>query len=477
MSEISQESQFHKVSKAISDRSTSCPYLDTINRNMLDFDFEKLCSVSLTHLNVYACLVCGQYYQGRNKNSYAYLHSIELSHHVWINLSTLRFYCLPDNYEIIDTALNDIKNVLCPTFDLNKILALDDSSRMSRALDGTMFYPGLVGINNIRETDYMNVILHCLLFVKPLRNFFLTEENYLHINVSPSDLLFALAVRFGELARKVWNPNNFKAHVSPHEMVQAIVKVSGKKISIDKQADPLEFLSWFINNLHNSLNRDKSKKISIVKKTFQGKLQIYSKKIPMTDDAKEKKILLKKDEFKPIDSAQPFFFLSLDVPPPPLFTDPMEFNIIPQIALSELLCKYNGVFEKEYKTYKDFFIKRFIITKLPQYLIINIKRFSHNFFFKEKNPTLVNYPIKGLDLQDYVHPNYLSQYKSTTYNLISNVSVDHEPGIADRVNYFVHVLHKHSAKWFKIRDLQVTEVMPPMVSLSETYLQIWERNK
>ena len=39
-------------------------YLDTINRHMLDFDFEKLCSVSLSPMNVYACLVCGKYYQG-----------------------------------------------------------------------------------------------------------------------------------------------------------------------------------------------------------------------------------------------------------------------------------------------------------------------------------------------------------------------------------------------------------------------------
>ena len=26
--------------------------------------------------------------------------------------------------------------------------------------------------------------------------------------------------RFGELIRKIWNPRNFKAHVSPHEMLQ-----------------------------------------------------------------------------------------------------------------------------------------------------------------------------------------------------------------------------------------------------------------
>lgn len=46
-------------------RSRSCPYLDTINRGVLDFDFEKLCSVSLSKINVYACLVCGKYFQGK----------------------------------------------------------------------------------------------------------------------------------------------------------------------------------------------------------------------------------------------------------------------------------------------------------------------------------------------------------------------------------------------------------------------------
>lgn len=29
----------------------------------LDFDFEKCCVVSLSPVNVYACLVCGKYFQ------------------------------------------------------------------------------------------------------------------------------------------------------------------------------------------------------------------------------------------------------------------------------------------------------------------------------------------------------------------------------------------------------------------------------
>lgn len=53
-----------------------CPYLDTINRQLLDFDMEKVCSVTLSNLNVYCCLICGKYFQGRGKSTPAYTHSV-----------------------------------------------------------------------------------------------------------------------------------------------------------------------------------------------------------------------------------------------------------------------------------------------------------------------------------------------------------------------------------------------------------------
>lgn len=83
---------------------------------VLDFDFEKFCSVSLTNLNVYACLVCGKYFQGRGPKSHAYTHSLEAGHHVYINLRTEKVYCLPDGYEVIDPSLDDIIHVLNPRF-------------------------------------------------------------------------------------------------------------------------------------------------------------------------------------------------------------------------------------------------------------------------------------------------------------------------------------------------------------------------
>ena len=80
-------------------------------------------------------------------------------HRVYLNLDTKKFYCLPDNYEVIDAALNDILYVLNPTFSEELIKRLETSTRESRAYDGTKYVPGVVGLNNIKSNDYCNVIL------------------------------------------------------------------------------------------------------------------------------------------------------------------------------------------------------------------------------------------------------------------------------------------------------------------------------
>ena len=77
--------------------------------------------------------------------------------------------------------------------------------------------------------------LKALSHVAPLRDYFLREENYRHIKRPPGDQMFLLVQRFGELLRKLWNPRNFKAHVSPHEMLQAVVLLSKKRFQITQQ--------------------------------------------------------------------------------------------------------------------------------------------------------------------------------------------------------------------------------------------------
>jgi len=77
--------------------------------------------------------------------------------------------------------LDDIKYVLNPTFTSEQIGSMDSSDKLSRAIDGTMYLPGIVGLNNIKANDYCNVILQVsfplyLFFLLPQRCIF-TDTN------------------------------------------------------------------------------------------------------------------------------------------------------------------------------------------------------------------------------------------------------------------------------------------------------------
>jgi len=72
-----------------------------------------------------------------------------------------------------------------------------------------------------------------------------------------------------------------------------------------------------------------------------------------------------------------FMYLTCDLPAPPLYPDEMRENIIPQVPLFGILNKFNGLTEKEYKTYKDSTLKRFEITQLPPFIILYIKVDDH----------------------------------------------------------------------------------------------------
>ena len=48
--------------KKVKKENCSSLLTDQIRRHLLDFDFEKMCSVSLSRLHVYCCLKCGKYF-------------------------------------------------------------------------------------------------------------------------------------------------------------------------------------------------------------------------------------------------------------------------------------------------------------------------------------------------------------------------------------------------------------------------------
>ncbi|KAH3764810.1 Peptidase C19, ubiquitin carboxyl-terminal hydrolase 2 [Pelomyxa schiedti] len=443
-------------------RRTDCPYLDTIDRTVLDFDFEKLCSVTLCNINVYACLVCGKYFQGRGQNTQAYEHSLQSDHHVFINLTNQKIYCLPDDYEVIDASLEDIKCLLNPVFTPEQIARLDVNLNYVRCLvGGGQYLPGFIGLNNIKCTDYISVVLQALVHVGPLRNFMIKVDSNDKANTP-------LVIRFGELVRKMWSPHNFKGQVSPHELLQAIQSASQKRFKIGTMGDPMQFTQWFLNTLHTDLGGTKKNGSSIIHRVFQGEMvvtTITSAQAPTLDSRGEIVQSMDGPEDSELSRLR-FLNLSLDLPSVPLFKDERETNIIPQVPLFNLLNKYNGRQEQFFVSGER---KKYIINKLPPYLVLHLKRFTKNSFFVEKNNTIVNFPMKNLDMRDYVHP--LVQ-GSTRYDLVA--SIRHE-GKPDTGCYSIFVHNKANDTWYEIQDLSVRETIPHLIAVSEAYVLIYER--
>ena len=163
--------------------------------------------------------------------------------------------------------------------------------------------------------------------------------------------------------------------------------------------------------------------------------------------------------------------------------------------MQSLLEKFNGINEKEYKLKgeerRDPLIKKFRIKKLPEVLIFQISRFAKNNFFVEKNPTIVQYPVKNLDMGPYmsegkwfvlwtskdfcrqIYYDFSETPPGTeVYDLIANIVHDGHPKDG---TYRVHCLHQETGTWKELQDLVVSDALPEMIPLSEAFIQIWLR--
>ena len=423
--------------------TTICPYLTTISRPALAFDAPAVCSVSLSESHVYCCLICGGFFRGRGEGTPAYTHALETGHQIFIGVghddsssgsspshpstSTRgRVYCIPDNYEVHDASLDDIRSALSPSFTPSQIAAIDANNALSRDVHGSRYLPGYAGMNNLRKTDYINSVTTALAHVPPLRDYFLAGA--LPLTATP------LVRKFGRLLQQIWSSSRFKSGVDPHEFVNEVASASAGRFSIGVQGEAGEFLSWLLHTLNRGLGGGKKKKKTkkrakttptptIIESVFGGQVSITTRSLqkkvtkqsnvveddrggsdeegvlpPRTSssDSEEEEVTTK--------SETAFFQLTLDIPQKPLFKDDDAAGVVvPQEPISRVLAKFDGS-PQETTLRGSRSLTTFDINSLPPYIILHLKRFKKNDFFTEKNATIITFPISGLDLSPYFRP-------------------------------------------------------------------------
>ncbi|CAH9117014.1 unnamed protein product [Cuscuta europaea] len=115
---------------------------------------------------------------------------------------------------------------------------------------------GLVGLQNLGNTCFMNSALQCLAHTPPLVQYFLQDYSEEINKHNPLGMHGELALAFGELLRKLWSSG--RTSIAPRVFKGKLGRFAPQFIGYN-QHDSQELLAFLLDGLHEDLNRVKQK--------------------------------------------------------------------------------------------------------------------------------------------------------------------------------------------------------------------------
>ena len=494
---------------------------------------------------------------GRSDNTPVHTHAYTFQHKVYQKLTDgngeelrkAEFYCMPDNYKIEDGSLNDLVLAYELHFSQEKVSRMDENTKLKRDYFGNSFLPGYVSLKDLGNCTGVNATVNAISNVPKLRDWFLLKsELNLPLYRGVTNCKFkSLLWEFGKLVRIIWSDNRLRSVIEPASFMKVIEEISHSKYKVGGACEAGEFWVWLVSLLHKSIlkgmsKRDRKGGCTVITECFAGvvNVQTTSTKAASPDTRADDDLddrVASDDEGEgrsggfaknrgtddasgelnivtTTNAQSTFFNLTLEIPQKPLFKDDSAGGlVIPSETISNLLNKFDG------KTYVDGVGKDgkankkiYKISRLPEYLVFRLVRFKKTKFAIEKNPTIVTFPIDGMDMTRFVFDNdggddddevdvksskkmKLDDEKSGSgpvgeedkakykYRLISNISHSTPPTYGretsgNPITSGTHIcMNKHAAskQWFQIEEDKVNNVITQMVGIGESLLLVFQR--
>ncbi|KAF4318446.1 hypothetical protein BBO99_00007351 [Phytophthora kernoviae] len=326
----------------------------------------------------------------------------------------------------------------------------------------------------------------------------------------------ALANAFGDLIKALWTGDKFTA-TRPVELKRVIGKVASRFTGYDQQ-DAQEFLRFLLDGLHEDLNRVKKKPAYYeIKdrpdakdrdvsdeywKFYQGRNESALSELFCGQLRSEIRCGTCNHRSLCFDV---FWDLSLPVPKKKgkssssnhlrisgnLFSGSrtasasVESNAISPtnggVSIHDCLKSYT---EQEFladdaayycsncKTHRSV-AKKISIYRLPEILVLHLKRFSFSTFSRDKVSTSISFPAQSLDLAEYCASDAIVD-GSTLYDLTGIV---HHMGSLNGGHYTAECLNNDTQEWFDFNDGSVSGVKKPELYSSSAYMLFYQRRE
>lgn len=276
---------------------------------------------------------------------------------------------------------------------------------------------GTSGLKNLGNTCYMNAPIQCLSATVPFARFFTDGRwknaiNYTNAMGSKGKLAGA----FAQLVHDMWGGD--LPYLTPIDFRKTICSLKAQYIGSD-QHDSQEFLSFLLDGIHEDLNRIISKPVWAPTPEQEAELERMPVQIAVEQEWKAWKMRndsIIVDYFqgqfrsrlqcltchKTSTTYNVFSILQLPIPHGRSGKVPLQ-RCLEALFNTEILDKDDAWDCPQCKV-KRKATKQLSLARLPPILLIHLKRFEANGRFSDKIDTFVEFPMKTLDLTEFMPP-------------------------------------------------------------------------
>ena len=314
---------------------------------------------------------------------------------------------------------------------------------------------GLTGLANLGNTCFLNSTLQCLSHTYEL-NLFLDKkkDNFKdRMNRVPESLILW---EWDKLRKLMWSEN---CVIQPGGFLQSVQRVARiKDLALFTgflQNDAEEFLRFIIDCFHNSLKREVKMTISGNAKTEQDETATACYKMMQNMYRKEYSEFIQLFYGIHVSTVTSMESGYTNVTPEPFFNLQVEIGntktlegCIRNYTHEEILEHKIDVSDEGQTKKLERGKKKIEFWNLPDILVITLKRFDKS---GKKNKVFIDFPLKNLNLSNYVIGYDKDTYKYDLYGICN-----HSGGT--RGGHYTSFIKNANDKWYLFNDTNVIEM-------------------